>query len=184
MKYILFLLVCGVTFHVSTVNAQSDRSVIQTDLENSVARIKDGLRKVDSQKSNSVKEALTGWKAEAIKPGEQDYSIYQMLKGLGLCLGVFCLGIALLKKFNPKVGVRSEERIKIVSRVSVSSKTQLVLARVNNAEVLLAVGPEQVAFHSFNRNDLSSKKSDLKVLGPIIECGEEMLCEDQFQQML
>lgn len=68
----------------------------------------------------------------------------RMIGGLFLCLGVFAIGVRMLKRYG--VRARStQRRIEIRERVALSSKASLTLVAIDNKEFLVASGSESVS---------------------------------------
>ena len=71
----------------------------------------------------------------------------KVIQGLALILGVFFVGVYAYQKYSGKtVKNAGGRRIRILDRAPLSAKSSLVLARVDNREVLLAVGGDNVTF--------------------------------------
>lgn len=88
-------------------------------------------------------------KALRAEPPSSGISGIRVVEGMLLTLGVFFLGVWGYQKMNghsmPKL---SSRRMKVIERISVGSKTSLVLAEIDGRSVLLSVGGERVAFFS------------------------------------
>lgn len=67
-----------------------------------------------------------------------------VLRGLGLCLAVFLIGVALYKRVGKGQGAGGGRRLRIVERLPLTQRTALVMAEVDGARVLLSVGTERV----------------------------------------
>lgn len=77
----------------------------------------------------------------------------RMVKALGICLGLFFIGVYLYKRFAHKAVIIPSRRMRVIDRVSVAAKTTLVLVEVEGRTVLMAVGGEKVAFLPYDRDE-------------------------------
>lgn len=68
----------------------------------------------------------------------------RMVGGLFLCLGVFAIGIRVLKRYGARQG-SARRRIEIRERVALSPKASLTLVSIDNKEFLVASGSESVS---------------------------------------
>jgi len=63
-------------------------------------------------------------------------------QGLAICLGVFFIGIYGYKKLYPGRVVGGKSRMKVIERLSLSSRSAVILVEVDGAEIVLGVGSE------------------------------------------
>jgi len=76
---------------------------------------------------------------------------FSMIQGLGICIGVFLIGVAIYKKYTGATSLRGGRlsrgrRLRVVERLSVSSRTALIMAEVDGKPILFTVGPDKVSF--------------------------------------
>ena len=121
----------------------SDLSPQEQRLAQSVAKIKNALRQENSTAAN--RGQVVGKWADG-QEGETSQLGFGVLKALGLCVGVFLIGVAVTKRYRGGVQTGGARRLRVVERVPLSSKTHLVIAEVEGNQVLLAVGPDRVSF--------------------------------------
>lgn len=79
--------------------------------------------------------------------GDLSSTAWKMLQGLGITLGILCVGLGVAKKFGVAPPAPAKKRIKLLDRVAVSRKSSIILAEVDGRQVLLAVGGDPVTFH-------------------------------------
>lgn len=71
--------------------------------------------------------------------------LMRLVQGLGVCLSIFFLGIYLYKRYVMPVHNSSAiKQLKVLERLAVTHKTQLVLVQLGSETRLLSVGTEQV----------------------------------------
>jgi flagellar biogenesis protein FliO len=142
----------------------------------SVKRLKESLQAEAPSKTNSVKSIAEGWDAETGEPDKQPGAM-RMVQGLGLCIGLFLVGVAIAKRINPKLAVVNEQRMCVRSRLPLTSKTQLVLAEVDGQEVLIAVGQEHVSLMQ------SASVKPIMLREPVlVDGGKETPCKEELQR--
>ena len=160
----------------------NSRSPLQASEEtlDSVKRLKSTLTdQGDSKKSNLVKDSISWDTGKVQSSGESN--MMRMVQGLGLCVGLFLVGVSIARRINPKLRVTNEQRLFVRSRVPLSNKTQLVLAEVDGREVLVAVGQENVAFL---QNLEGQVQQESGVMRPtVVESGKEFICEEELQHI-
>jgi flagellar biogenesis protein FliO len=71
-------------------------------------------------------------------------SCLRMVGALFFCLGVFAGGVHLYRKFGSRVGTSSKRRMIVRERLSLSSKSALVLVSLDGKEFVVASGSEHV----------------------------------------
>ncbi len=106
----------------------------------------DRLKRVKeiSENHKSV-ESHSGAKwLESSESKESDLSPSRVIQALALCLGVFFIFVAVMKRWNKSAFAPVQKQIEILEKVALNQKTALVRARYNHKELLLAVGAEQV----------------------------------------
>ncbi len=95
----------------------------------------------ESSTTHESKQSLLDWRTP---PSEvPTVSGMRVVQGLGMCLAVFFLGIFVLKKLRGDTGVCSQRTMRVIERLSIAPKQNLLLVDVDGARVLLAVGPER-----------------------------------------
>ncbi len=124
--------------------------------QENIAKIKRDLKTEQGLATNTVSSSLSDWKAVE---SEDQNMVFKMLKGLALCLGIFFVGVAVLKRINPKAAVVHNERIKLCSRLAITPKTQVFLVEVDGQRVLLSVGQEQMALQNLGEQTVSAGKT-------------------------
>lgn len=71
--------------------------------------------------------------------------LMRLVQGLGICLSIFFVGIYLYKRYVMPVHNSSGiKQLKVLERLAVTPKTQLVLVQLGAETRLLSVGTEQV----------------------------------------
>lgn len=114
-------------------------------MEDSVARLKDALKQEHAQqRGNAVSAALEGLRQA---PVEEQSTGGKMLKGLGLCVGVFLIGVALCQRLRARATAAGGGRMRVIERLPLSAKTSLILVECEGRTLLAAVGPERVTLH-------------------------------------
>ena len=76
--------------------------------------------------------------------GSVTASCLRMVGALFFCLGVFAGGVHLYRKFGSRGGTSSKRRMVVRERLSLSSKSALVLVSLDGKEFVVASGSEQV----------------------------------------
>jgi flagellar biogenesis protein FliO len=76
--------------------------------------------------------------------GSATASCLRMVGALFFCLGVFAGGVHLYRKFVHKVGTASKRRMIVRERLSLSSKSALILVSLDGKEFVVASGSEHV----------------------------------------
>lgn len=140
LKFGLGLLVCLLC--AGSIRADGQEAVAaaspQGKMEESVARLKSDLKLQLSDRVNSVSTSLQGASSEESSPLS---SSGRMLKALGICLGVFFIIIALVKKVG-KPQLRQGGRIKVLETISLGSKSTVALLEIEGRKVLVSYGSE------------------------------------------
>ena len=70
---------------------------------------------------------------------------WHALKGLGLCLGVFLIGVYFYKRLGLKAAAGGRRRLRIVERMPLQGRVSLLLVELDGEETLLAVGSDHAA---------------------------------------
>jgi flagellar biogenesis protein FliO len=78
-----------------------------------------------------------------VEPFDTTGSLFKMLGGLLFCLGIFGGGIHLLKRYGGQAHVGGKRRLKVIERVSLTTKTSLLLVTFDGKEMLVAAGPDR-----------------------------------------
>jgi hypothetical protein len=147
MKPLRLVILIAAALALTAVTARAEGAAADGQaqkLESSVARIKGALKQDGAEGQGGLKN-LAQW---GVRPDESvSDSGLKMLKALGLCAGVFLIGIALVKRVRGGAPARSGQRIKVLERALLAPKTWLVLSEVDGRRVLLAVGADRVSFH-------------------------------------
>lgn len=83
---------------------------------------------------------------EEKKETEEEPSVTagKMFQGLALCMGLFFVVVAILKRAKGAGYIQAEQRLEVIERIALTQKTSLVLTKLDHREILLAVGGEQV----------------------------------------
>lgn len=142
------------------------------ETSSSVARLKQNLRAEQGLDSNAVKTSMADLTAN-VHQTTPIASFGGMLKGLFLCLGVFFIGVSIYRRLRPQQQITTEQRLKVLSRVALTPKSQLILARLDGRDVLVAVGSEQVALLEPGQSQPIALRQQIS---RTIECGEDQLC--------
>lgn len=66
-----------------------------------------------------------------------------MAKGLAICIGFFFIGLSVYKRLRPKAFL-ANNRVRVIERISISPKTNLILVEVDGCEKLITVGSDLV----------------------------------------
>lgn len=144
LKIILFLSVFLLPQVVFAEDATSSKEVA---LRNSVAKLKESIKQERASTPVKVSKGVTDWSLAADTADTQPNG-FTMLKGLSLCLGVFLIGISILRKIHDKGGglKGAARKVRIIEKTQVTTKTTLILAEYAGREILFTVGNEQVSF--------------------------------------
>ena len=110
-----------------------------------------------------AKSALSDWREP--KSSEPVEGAWNMLRGLGLTLGVFFIGLWVYKRLHGTAQQTQKRKLRIVERLSISSKTSLMLVQANGQEILLSVGSDRVSVIG----DMSGGESCLSCSGASYE---------------
>lgn len=76
---------------------------------------------------------------------QQQPGIWNALKGLGLCLSLFFLGLYFFKRFRAPDRAVSTERIRVIERRMISQRTAVSLLEVDGRTILVSSGSESVS---------------------------------------
>lgn len=112
-------------------------------IQDSVARLKTTLRAEHSTQQNIVSSSLA---QQQTSVDSLSANGWQMLQGLGLCVGMFLIAVAVVRRLRSKVGGSLGRRLQIIERLPLTSKSSLILAVVDDQQYVLAVGSEHVVF--------------------------------------
>ncbi|NLF25101.1 MAG: hypothetical protein GX589_05515 [Deltaproteobacteria bacterium] len=142
MKYWAFSLSCAAALTVFVPPAYAEDSFLSPQarqMEKSIVRLKQGL-----------KPEQAGSETMAVEQSREDPNLpaagLTLVRGLGLCVGLFLIGAALVRRVRGGGGASRSERLRIIERALLAPKTWLVLAEVDGRQVLAAVSPEGVVF--------------------------------------
>ncbi len=80
----------------------------------------------------------------AADSGSVTASCLRMVGALFFCLGIFAGGVHLYRRFGNKVGSASKRRMIVRERLSLSSKSALMLVSLDGREFIVASGSEHV----------------------------------------
>ncbi|WKZ57152.1 MAG: flagellar biosynthetic protein FliO [Bdellovibrionota bacterium] len=69
----------------------------------------------------------------------------RMIEGLALCVGVFLIGIGLVKRRRKDRGLPMGRRMRVIERLAVSTRGAVVLMKVDEREFLVGVGGEGIS---------------------------------------
>ena len=75
--------------------------------------------------------------------------IFKMVQALGICIGVFLIGVHIFKRYKRTPQKSISRHIRIIERSALTAKTDLVLAQVEGQKVLLSVGSDRVSALDF-----------------------------------
>lgn len=96
-----------------------------------------------AQSSVSYGSAASGGSVVAgVEPFDAKTSALRMLGGLFLCCGLFGFGIQLYKRYVLPRACSDKRRLQIVERLPLSSKSCLVLVKLDGKEMLITTGSE------------------------------------------
>lgn len=76
------------------------------------------------------------------------------LQGLGLCLGIFFVGLFFLKRYGFIQRQTHSKRLKVLERLPISAKASVVLVDCDGKKMLLGVGSEKVSFCMLQENEM------------------------------
>lgn len=96
-------------------------------------------------------------------------SVAAMLQGLAATLGVFCVGVYVAQRLRRGRGIVGHKQLRIIERLAVTQKTQLVYLQVNGEPMLISVGSDRVTC-------LQSPKS--RTEAKLFEASLEDACSD------
>ena len=143
--------------------ARAEDGAHATPMEDSVARLKDSLKQEhQQQRGNAVAASLEEWRQK--NPGETSTGL-KLVKGLGLCIGVFLIGAALYQRMRGRGLPGNGGRMQVLERLPLTAKTALMLVECDGRKLLVAVGPDRVAFQGQPQAD--------GLEGFELECGAE-----------
>jgi flagellar protein FliO/FliZ len=99
-----------------------------------------------SAPETSLSARLSGYREKSEDPQDLSSAGLRMTRSLAILLGVFFIGAFLWKKFGAKKfsSPVSTKRLQIIERLGLSPKTNLVLVRFDEKQLLLAVTDAQV----------------------------------------
>jgi flagellar biogenesis protein FliO len=100
--------------------------------------------------------AVMGASFAATDSGSVTASCLRMVGALFFCLGVFAGGVHLYRKFGTKSGASSKRRMMVRERLSLSSKSALILVSLDGKEFIVASGSEHVTLVPTNTNMAAS----------------------------
>ena len=92
----------------------------------SVVKLKDTLKK--EQRSLAVKGGITNWSPASDDIDAQPNGL-TMLKGLGICVGIFFIGIAITQRLRNRKGILKGQtrQMRVIERLQLTPKTALLL---------------------------------------------------------
>lgn len=71
---------------------------------------------------------------------------FQAGKGLAICLAILFIGAAAYKRLNPNiVNTRREQRMKVIDRLSLGSRSAVLLIEIDGRQALVGVAPDSVS---------------------------------------
>ncbi len=76
-------------------------------------------------------------------PFDMGGSFLRMIGGTLFCLGMFGAGVYVYKKYLGQPMAGSKRRLKVIERLTVAPKTNLLLVSLDGRELLISVGPDQ-----------------------------------------
>jgi flagellar biogenesis protein FliO len=76
-------------------------------------------------------------------PFDMGGSFFRMIGGTLFCIGVFGAGVHVYRKFIGQPTTGSKRRLKVIERLTLAPKTNLVLVSLDGRELLISVGPDQ-----------------------------------------
>ena len=140
MKRISFAAVAGMQLVLSLVLLLSSA---QAEEGTTVVPEVSTAGQVATPRPRDIKSPLSDWREpKAAEPVEGAWS---MLRGLGLTLGVFFVGLYVFKRVRGPIQTAQKRKLRILERLPLSSKTALLLVQANGQEVLLSVGSDRVS---------------------------------------
>jgi flagellar biogenesis protein FliO len=84
--------------------------------------------------------------SENISTSSAASSLWQMLQGLGICVGTFLVGVHFWKRSRKTLGaVPSARRLRVVERLGLGSKHAIALVEVDGRSVLVGMGAGTIA---------------------------------------
>ncbi len=111
---------------------------------------------IDSGKLERTKTLIEESKSQEKKQQsapEISTASYKMLQGLGLCCVLLMVGVYVAKKCKISGIAQGNRKMRLIERIALSPRSHLVLAEVEGRRVLLAVGSDNVRFHSLTDSD-------------------------------
>ncbi len=94
---------------------------------------------------------------------------FKMLEGLGICLGIFLVGVHFYKRYALKGQAATIRRLQVIEKLPVSSKAAVLLIQAEGKKYLIGVGGERI---SLLHAEGGEQGFDKKVLEEI--CNEEI----------
>ncbi len=158
--FVCLLLVCGIPVGVqaeSDVPAKEQPQAEQTTkLERTKALVE------AAQSGQGVIQASE-------TPEASELSLMKVFQGLALCIGAFLIFIWGLKKLNGGAAQTGNRRLTVLEKIPVAPKTSLLLVRVDQRDVLIGVGAENVSFLSDAGTKLRPKNDEQIFFSDIVE---------------
>ena len=99
----------------------------------------------------------------------------RMFSGLALCVGLFLIGAWFFRRASGRGNTVNLKSMRIIERMSVTSKTSLLLIEVEGRRVMVSAGPDKVSFFAPEAEVSDSDRAEAFTLKEeLIE-----LCEEQ-----
>lgn len=165
-------LVCLMLFQVvvlllgSPLHAQDRLAEPSIETIDQVRKIKHASGTSEFSDSEATSNSASSFTAP--QEGSLRSSAWKLTQGFALCAAVLMVMIYLLRRFGRATGRGGVSRMKIEERMMLTSKTALLLMKVDGRSFLAAVGPEQVNFHEHIFED--------GVCSDGIDSNSELLC--------
>lgn len=155
---LLILTICASLHELRADPIELGRNAVE--VEDSVARIKNTLRSESVDSSNLVLESVRKLRQDNREPSPVSETGIPMMKALGLCIGVFLIGVAVVRRLQGTSYAPRTARLQVVERTALTQKHALVLARLDGQEYLLAVSPDAVVFCPHELQESSACTTD------------------------
>jgi flagellar biosynthetic protein FliO len=117
-------------------------SAASNTVADSVARIKDDLRRQAALESPRTPRVLPDWQSSSQPTGAG--AAGKAFQGLALCLGVFLIAVGIVRRFRRPGAAAAGRSVRIIERLPLSPKTALVVVEFGGERILLSQGSEQI----------------------------------------
>lgn len=126
---------CGVLHAETSEKSQPSKAPFMEEARN----LKQQVGATDPETSKNPLSAIIPEESK-----ESSSSIMRLFQGLAFCLGVFFIGLHVYKKYIYKGALPTKRSMRVLERLSLGSKSSLILVEIESKKVLVAVGAEKL----------------------------------------